>query len=200
MGEAEPVLPPADAEPAAADEAADPGLRAALRAMPPPALNLASLVAVLRQAERHFAELAEHHAAGAGANNLGSAMEHAARAIMSAEAAAHAAKVAVHGLGTLRTAAHRIEAGTRHALGEAMHRAGVVDLPVGEHHTAAAAEGSERVELPAPDVVPSRFWRLPEPVPDKEALVRALRRGPVLGAELVRGPRTVRITRNREKL
>jgi hypothetical protein len=66
-----------------------------------------------------------------------------------------------------------------------------------EHHNVEVGSAYLRVEVTEPAKLPGNYWHHPEPTPDKRALHDALRRGEVPGAQLVPGPRSVRISQRK---
>jgi hypothetical protein len=148
-------------------------------------------------AQESFAKLGANFLAGARANSFDSMLEHAAQAVLAAEAANAAILAAGRMLALLRNAAAQAE-GMREALGEAMADSGVLLMPVDDALQVAPQDGADRVEIIAPALVPEGYWRRPPPEPDKQSNARTMREGVLIpGAAMVRGPRTVRFSKRR---
>lgn len=180
---------------AADDAAAHVALREAMAALAlPEPERLAELIA---QAAADRAALAAAIARCTGANDFEAAMGAAVDVVLAAEAAAGSAILVIGAVGTLRGLARDAEQRARIALGSAMAAAGVgaVRTP---HHQAEPAAQRARVEVEEPGLLPARFWRQPDPEPDKAKLAAALRHGPVAGARLVGGAAGVRISNRKD--
>lgn len=91
-----------------------------------------------------------------------------------------------------RTLANRQER-MKLALRDALTLGGI-DKVRGSLVTVSLGAASQRVEVVDPSSLPAEFWRPPaEPEPDKAALLKALKAGPVPGAEIVLGARSLTI-------
>lgn len=161
-----------------------------------PRPDMGRITMLLQEMQRQVAALEAHTLSATRGNSLDSALSHGGHAVIAAEAAAMCLLGLSRELGTLRTTCQAAEAGMRLAIGAAMESTGVLLFPL-EFHNIEAAAGAVRVEVHAPEKLPSQFWRHSEPEPDKPRIAAALKHGPVAGARGKPGPRTIRITKRK---
>lgn len=181
----------------AADDAAHAALRDAMLALALPEPD--RLAEMIAQAAADRATLAAAIARCTGANAFEPAMAAAVDVVLAAEAAAASAILVVSTMGSLRGLARDAEQRARIALGSAMAAAGVGAVRTPYHQAEPAAQRA-RVEVEEPGLLPARYWRQPDPEPDKAKLAAALRWGPVPGARLVGGTAGVRISNRKDSL
>lgn len=157
-----------------------------------PRLDAPGLGNHLAEATAQLAALDGHMLAAAQANSLDSRMHHTAAAVMAAEAAQGAVAQVTQSLGLATAQVQTVERGLRRALGEAMHGTGTLQFAT-EHHSIDATASAGAVEITSPNLLPARFWRNPEPQPDKRAIAAALKLGPVPGARIAPAVPGIRI-------
>lgn len=174
-------------------------LRDALRGIELPAIDADAMAESVAGANSDAARLLQHVARAAGANDLDGAMAGAVAVILAAEGAAKALSAIMDRIGQHRSAAVQAAAQARAALAKAMADTGCPAVLTATHR-ADPLEGSERVEVTDPARLPLSLWKQPDPEPDKAAIRKALKKGPVPGAALVRGAPSVRISIRQEQV
>jgi hypothetical protein len=179
-------------------EAAHAKLRDALAALPLPDCSHDDLGPLIERTAREAEALNRALHAVQAANAPDAAMAAAIDAALRAEAATAALKAAIDHLGRCRGLSTAAGKAVRAALAEAIAAAGVPKV-LTPYHRCEPLEPGERVEVTDAAALPAQYWRQPEPEPDKAAILFALRSGPVPGARLARGERTVRISNRRSQ-
>jgi len=174
-------------------------LRDALRGIEVPSLDAAALSDSLDDAHGDMDLLRHRRDTAASANSLDAAMAGAVAVILAAESAAKALSAIMDRIGQHRSAAVQAAAQARAALAKAMADTGCPAVLTATHR-ADPLEGSERVEVTDPARLPLSLWKQPDPEPDKAAIRKALKKGPVPGAALVRGAPSVRIAIRQEQV
>lgn len=159
-----------------------------------PELDLLRLEMALSVVEGSLRRLEAAHSAAVGANGPEIQLFRILELITEAGTARENLAGALRWLQGAYDTCRELEKSARIILGAAMADTGAPAITSGRY-TADPQEGSQRVEVDEPALIPSAFLRFPEPEPDKAAIRAALLKGETVpGARLVTGRPSVRIT------